>query len=174
MKNELSLYGISQEMEALESLYWENINEETGEIKNTELLVEFEEEIKALLVNKGAQIIAQSRHTELTIDAVKSEIDRLGKIKKSLESKKEFYKKYIIRSMENAGIEEIKTDIGKIKLTKGRGKTEIYDPKLLDEKYTRIIPEEREPDKELIKKAITEGQEVQGARIVFEHGLSIK
>lgn len=170
---ELSLYKITQEMEALDALYWENIDEETGEIKNTELLEEFEKEIKTLLINKGAQIIAQSRHTKLTIDAVKTEIARLQKLKKSLESKEEFYEKYIIRTMENAGIQEVKTDIGIIKLKKGTGTTDVYDPSLLDEKFWRIT-EKREPAKDVIKKAIKAGEEVQGARLIFENGLSIK
>lgn len=170
----MNLYEITEEMNTLEKLYWENIDDETGEIKNTEILEEFEKEIQILLTNKGAQIIAQDRNTVATLEAIKTEIDRLQKIKKSLEKRNEFYKNFIIKSMENAGISEIKTDIGKIKLTKGRGKTEIYDLSLLDEKFTRIIPETREPVKDLIKKAIENGEEVQGARIIYEHGLSIK
>lgn len=172
--NGLSLYGITEEMKALEALYWENIDEETGEIKNTEILEEFEKEIQNLLVNKGAQIIAQNRNTKLTLAALKTEIDRLQKMKKSLEKKEEFYETFIIKSLENAGISEIKTDIGKIKLTKGRGKTEVYDLSLLDDKFKRIIPETKEPIKDLIKKAIENGEEVQGARIIYENGLSIK
>jgi hypothetical protein len=170
---ELSLYRITEEMKTLEDLYWENIDEETGEIKNSELLEEFEKEIKALLVNKGAQIIAQSRNTNLMIDAVKTEITRLQKLKKSLESKENFYKKYIVRSMESAGIEEVKTDIGILKLKKGTGTTDVYDPSLLEEKFWRIT-EKREPAKDLIKKSIKAGEDVQGARILYENSLSIK
>lgn len=169
--NKLSLYQITEEMEALDSLYWENIDEETGEIKNAEVLEEFEKEIKNLLASKGAQIIASQRQSKLFIEAAKSEIERLTKLKKSLERKEEFYKNYIIRSMEKANLIEIKTEIGKIKLTSGKGKVEIYDLGLLDDKFFKI---KKEPMKTEIREALKAGLEVQGAKMIYENGLSIK
>jgi hypothetical protein len=51
---------------------------------------------------------------------------------------------------------------------------DIFDEKQLPQDYLREIPAKYEPDKKLIKKAMDDGFEVPGARIVAKDRLEIR
>lgn len=169
----MRLYEIGEELQTLESLYLEAIDEDTGEIKNSDILEEFEKELQIQLATKGAGIIRAYKNTEALINGTKAEIERLTRAKKVLENRNKQFKEWVLRNMERMGIRRIETELGNLIVQAGRGAVEIYDEKLVDDKFfTEKI--ERKIVKDLIKEAIKAGVDVQGARLVFNNSLQIK
>ena len=169
----MNIYEIGQELQTLNELYFEAIDEETGEIKNADILGEFEKELQVQLATKGAGIIRAYRNTEALIDGTKAEIERLTKAKKVLENRNKQFKEWVLRNMEVMGIKKIETELGTLSIRKSSGAVEIYDEKLLDEKFF-IEKVTKGISKTLIGDALSAGEEVQGAKLVFKNSLTIK
>ena len=169
----MNIYEIGQELQTLNELYFEAIDEETGEIKNADILEEFEKELQIQLATKGAGIIRAYRNTEALINGTKTEIERLTKAKKVLENRNKQFKDWVLRNMEIMGVKKIETELGTMSIRKGSGAIEIYDEKLLDEKFF-VENIEKKVSKVLITEAINKGKEVQGAKLVFKNSLTIK
>jgi hypothetical protein len=51
---------------------------------------------------------------------------------------------------------------------------EIIDSKVIPESYLRIIPEQREPDKNFIKQTLKSGKEIPGVKLVESQNIQIK
>ena len=168
----MKLYELTKEVQNLEDLFLMAIDEETGEIKDSAVLEELENELNKQLTEKGAGIIKVLRNSESMVEALKSEEDRLKRIRKSMENKQENFKKYILQNMVRMGIKKIETELGVMSLRNSEA-IEIYDEALIDENYinTKI---EKKADKTAIKKAIKDGIEIQGARIVNNVSLNIR
>lgn len=168
----MKLYEITKEMQSLDELYLSCIDEETGEIKDGEILDELEQGIQLELKNKSAGVIKFFRNIDSLTEALDVEIKRLQVLKKSTERKADNFKKYIAVNMENIGIKKIETELGTLSLRKSKS-VDIYDEKLIDKKF--ITTEIKEKiSKSDIKKAIENGEEVQGANIVEKNILQIK
>lgn len=167
-----SLYELSKEVKALEDLYLNSINEETGEIKDIAVIEELEVSLQEQIKNKGAGLIKMFRNSKLMLESIDIEIERLNNIKKRIKAKDDFYNGYIIKNMEAMGIKKIETELGNLSLRASKS-TEIYDEKLIDKRFITIETKEKISKTE-IKKAIENGEEVQGARIVEKNSLIIK
>ena len=79
--------------------------------------------------------------------------------------------------MQATGTLAIASKDGTFKATLSPGRDEsvdVFEPALLPADYMREIPARTEPDKALIKKALKDGFDVQGARIVSKDRLTIK
>lgn len=168
----MKLYELSNEIVALDELYANSIDEETGEIKDSKVLEELENEVKNQLQNKGIGLIQFFRNNDLTLEAIDAEIKRLQNLKKSLKGKNDNFKQYIIFNMERSGIKKIETELGTLSLRASKS-VDIYDEKLIDKKFVTQVIEEKISKTDL-KKAIEAGEEVQGARIVSKNSLQIK
>ena len=168
----MKLYELSNEVQALDELYNSCVDEETGEIKDAETLEELEKGILIQLENKGAGLVQYFRNTDTTLDTIDAEIKRLQGLKKSLENKVDNFKSYIIFNMERMGVKKIETGLGTLSL-KASKSVDIYDESLIDKKFvTQVIKEKI--SKTDLKKAIENGEEVQGARVVSKNSLQIK
>lgn len=158
MENKLSLYNIKCDFIEL----FEKV--ENGEITQEEFEKQGKE--KALdLQKKSVNIIGYLRNQKLTIDAIKSEIDRLTAIKKAIENSVDKFQEYVKVNMQDLGLDKIQNELGIISVTKNPASVEILDETLISdefkkEKITVII------DKTAIKNAIKEGRNVQGARLI--------
>ena len=110
-------------------------------------------------------------------DMVKAASDKIAKRAKALQSRADHLHDYLLINMQRTGITEIKALDGtfKAKLYRERDASVVIDSEnLIPADYMREIPARYEPDKILIKKAISDGYEVPGAHIVKKDRLEIK
>lgn len=168
----LKLYELAQEEKQLQDLFLMSIDEETGEVKNTEVLEELETELKNALVSKSAGIIKVFREQKAQIEMVKAEIERLGKIKEKMEKGLEGFENYIKYNMVQMEIQKIETPLGNISVRQTTA-TDVYDKKLVPEEFMKPSTTYRASLTE-IKKAIESGIEVPGARLIVNTNLTIK
>ncbi|MGE5452213.1 MAG: siphovirus Gp157 family protein [Acidobacteriota bacterium] len=149
----------------------DQIDPETGE------LPEGFEDARAVVINKSVSVAAYILETELSIESAKGYVKQLQATIKTEEKRQEWLRRYLQEHMAAAGITEIKDERGvfKASLSVGRDESvEVFDEAQLPIDYMREIPAKTEPDKTLIKKAIKDGFEVPGARLVKKDRLTIK
>ena len=168
----MKLYELVQEEQHLNDLFLAAIDEETGEIKDSQVLDELETELKNALTTKSAGIIKVIRQQESDIEMVEAEIERLKAVKERMKKGVEGFKSYIKHNMLQMEVKKIETPLGSLSLRQTTA-TDVYDesalPKeFLKEKITYT------PSKTDIKKALQEGKEVAGARLVVNTNLNIK
>ena len=71
----MKLYELTQEEKHLNDLFLSAIDEETGEIKDPQVLEALEKEFKTALTTKSAGIIKALRQQEAYIETVDAEIE---------------------------------------------------------------------------------------------------
>lgn len=126
---------------------------------------------------KAAAVAAYVRNIEAEADAIDQHAKLVADKAKSVRNRANAMRDYLRFNMARCGISEIKSNDGllTIKLYKDRDSSvEILAANDLPPAYMREIPAKLEPDKSLIKKAISDGYEVPGARIVKRDRLEIK
>ncbi len=168
----MKLYELVQEEQHLNDLFLAAIDEETGEIKDSQVLNELETELKNALTTKSAGIIKVIRQQESDIEMVEAEIERLKAVKERMKKGVEGFKSYIKHNMLQMEVKKIETPLGNLSLRQTTA-TDVYDesalPKeFLKEKITYT------PNKTDIKKALQAGEEVSGARLVINTSLTVK
>lgn len=110
------------------------------------------------------------RKLEHETKAIEEEIARLQALKKSAVRKTEFFKKALSGAMQQFGIQRIDTDCMKLFFRKSTA-VEIENEKAIPWSFYRP---EYLLQKAEIKKALQEGQEVPGARLVERQNLQVK
>lgn len=153
--NELTLYGISKEMIAMEELWEMAIDEETGEVKDAALLEELQQGIETTLKEKSADIVKYYKNRDSLIESIDKEIKRLQELKKIGEKKQDSFKNYIKMCMEKMGVKKIETSNGNISLRKTPESVELIDEEIIPEKFKTTIQLEK-ISKTDIKKALQE------------------
>lgn len=172
--------------DAMYNLLEYGIDSETGEI------IENEEDFNRLY--ESIQIDAQTKIDNSNclckvidgeIDVIDKEIERLKSERKSRENKKNWIKnnvdKFIRRQFTNEDGELDTEGLNKYKLSLPHSKVsyrrsnsvEITDQNLIPKKYIKTKIEES-PDKMAIKKAIDNGEVIDGAKIVVNYNMQIK
>jgi len=161
------------------SLY--NIEKEYLEIANQLEDGELSEELEtALAINEKelqgkaiayAYVIKESEDTVSVIDA---EIKRLQGLKKTEQNKATRLKETISNAMELYGITEIKTETLKLNFRRSEGVICTDSSISIAEEFATIIPQSIKPNLTAIKKAIKEGQSVNGYEIEERYSLQIK
>lgn len=167
-----TLYEIADDLKALEELEIEAIDEETGEIKNPELLEQFENEIKMQLLNKAANIVKFSKQRDYFIENIDSEIKRLQTLKKTAENKQNNFKSYIVNALIKMNTKKIETEAGTLSVRKSES-TDVFNEEVIPAKFTTIV-QSTKISKAEIKKAIKAGEEVPGATLKINYSLNIK
>lgn len=163
----ITLHSATEQVRAM----LDQIDPETGEMP------EGFEEARALVTQKAVATTAYLLEADRSIESAKAYVKDLTAQIKTAEKRQEWLRRYLQEHMAAAGITEIKDERGIFKATLQPGRDEavdIYAPDLLPSDYMREIPAKQEPDKTLIKKAIKDGFEVPGARIVSKDRLTIK
>lgn len=128
--------------------------------------IEGEIEIKAV---GYAKVI---KNLEADIPALKEEIDRLERKKKSKESKAKFLKLKLEETMKSMGRLEIKTDLFDFKIQKNPPGIDVLDIKQVPDIYK--IPQEVKIDKRAILQDLKNGAEIKGVEIKQSEGLRIR
>jgi capsid protein len=156
--------------EALRGLL-DQIDPESGEMP------EGFEDARAVVATKAtsvaAYIIENGKQAEYLKEAAKELTDRA----RSAEKRNAWLRQYLMTHMSQAGITKISDERGLFSATLdvGRDKSvEVFDEAQLPPDYLREIPAKFEADKTLIKKAISDGFDVPGARIVSKDRLTLK
>ena len=146
--NALTLYGISAEM--------------------TALLNAIEEHFSEKAVDYGHVIL----NLDQTVEAIKNEIDRLTKLKRTAENAQKRVKSSLVGAMVQLDHPTVETPTMRLSLRHTTA-TEVYDLDAIPMEY-KTTNVEVVADKTAIKKAIQSGEDVPGAHLVENVSLQIK
>ncbi len=144
-------------------------------IKKSEELELTQDDLELLeieLKQKSDNIVKYINNLESNINVIDTEIKRLQELKKTEKNKIERMKEYIKYSMDKMGLKKIESPIGKISLRKSES-VEIEDIEKIPGEFV-TIKQTFQPDKTAIKKAIKEGKEIEGAKVVIKENITIK
>lgn len=149
----------------------DQIDVETGEMP------EGFEQARAIVATKSVAVAAYLLETERQAGMVEDYAKELLERVKTQRRRSDWLREYLKSHMSACGITEIKDERGIFRATLSVGRDEsieVFDQAQLPVDYLREIPMRWEPDKTLIKKAIKDGYEVPGARVVKKDRLTIK
>jgi phage host-nuclease inhibitor protein Gam len=113
---------------------------------------------------KAKQVAFVIQNMGAPIPAIDAQIARLQAMQKSIQSREEWLKNYLLSNMMANEISEISCDYFKIKVVSGRESVVVDNMDLLPDEFVRVKTEIA-PDKIAISKAIKNGSEVSGARL---------
>ena len=163
----ISLYTAAQDVREL----LDQIDPETGEMP------EGFEQARAIVATKAhacaAFILENNAQADMVEQHAKALLDRV----KTARKRSDWLKQYLQTHMTACGITSIKGDdkTFEVKLEIERdASVDVFDTAQLPADYLREVPATSAPDKTLIKKALTDGYDVPGARIVKKDRLTIK
>ena len=156
----MKLYEITELQNELEK-------EEDAEIKQ-----DLQELIAVELKNKSNNIIYVIKNLEGNNAAIDAEIERLQQLKKRNSSNIDKVKSNILWFMQQNNVDTIKSDLATFSLRKSES-TDIENIEQIPQEFI-TIKQTFVPDKTAIKKAIKEGIEVPGAKVITNYNLQIK
>jgi hypothetical protein len=149
-------------------LLMQEIEANEGEL--TDEMAQRLEITQANLQEKATNYAFVVKHYEGEADIIAAEIKRLQELKKKRENNIERLKDRVKTAMQTFGVSKIETPTLTLSLRSSKA-VEVVDENLVDEEYFRV---KKEVSKTELKKAIEEGKEVFGARIVENISLQIK
>lgn len=155
----MNLYELSSDLVQLRDL---------DEIEEVEVIRNI---IQTEIENKGAGIIQVVRSIEADVDAVKNEIDRLTKIKRTKENNVKRLREYVKICMEQMEVKKLETPVGNLTLRKGVSSLKIDDESKLPDKYLEVV-QSYKVDKDLLKSDLKSGMQIDGA-YMSEPGTSL-
>lgn len=148
----------------------DQIDPDTGEVPDGF------EQARAVVATKAQAVTAYVLENDKQADMVEAYAKELMARVKAARSRSSWLRTYLQSHMSALGITEIKDERGLFKATLSVGRDEaieVFDQAQLPADYLREIPAKHEPDKTLIKKAIKEGFDVPGAKLVKRDRLTI-
>lgn len=155
----LSLYNITNKfVEIMDKAQDGELTEEEYNELGNELALE--------LKNKSSNIIGYIKNSESLLDAMKTEEKRLADIRKQGEKKLDKFYQYVKENMERLGLEEIPTELGKLKITKNPMSIEIENEDEIPSEFKKEVTT-TQVDKTAIKNHFKDtGEIIPGIRIV--------
>lgn len=117
------------------------------------------------------------RTCEFELSAIDSEVERLMSLSVRIKKRGDGLKEYVKTCMQIAGVTKISAGTFSLSLQNNPASVDVFEPSLIPADYMRTPepkPPVAAPDKALIKQAINDGFEVQGARLVTSQRLVIK
>ncbi|EIA21402.1 siphovirus Gp157 family protein [Listeria fleischmannii] len=157
----MKLHELSSKYEKLYQLA-DSIDEETFE----DTLQAIEEPLQEKAINVAKLILTWDDD----ISTLDNEIKRLQALKKSIVSRQNRTKEYLLFSLNKAGIKKV-NDVKYPLTIRNNTKINVYDFSRLPDRFIRYKP--GEPDKIAIKKAINEKETVPGAEIIDTQTIKI-
>ena len=130
-----------------------------------------------VVARKATSVAAHILNTRAHVGLVKARAKELADAARREEKRLAWLERYLAENMAATGVLSIVSEDGLFgaKLERERdASVEVFQPELLPPDYLREIPASYEPDKALITRAIKDGHEVPGARIVRKDRLTIK
>ena len=155
----LSLYNITNRfVELMDKAQEGELTEEEYNELGNELALE--------LKNKSSNIIGYIKNSESLLEAMKAEEKRLADIRKQGEKKLDKFYKYVKENMERLGLQEIPTELGKLKITKNPMSIEIENEDEIPTEFKKEITT-TQIDKTAIKNNFKNtGEIIPGIRII--------
>lgn len=124
---------------------------------------------------KAQNVIMFTRNLESTAAAIKDAEAQMAARRKALENRAAGLRRYVLESMQVAGVQKIECPWFKLAVRENPAAVEIYEPGLIPAEYmTQPAPPPPAPNKTAIKTAITAGTEVPGAKLTKGVRLEIK
>ena len=164
----LSLYTLSNDYnQAFEFLNDPDQNLTAAEINDSLASIELDVKDKAINVAKFL------RNMEATAEAIKAAEGEMMKRRKALENRATALKEYLKNNMESTGIVKIECPFFKLSIAKNPAALDLFDTSAIPDEYKRTETVTT-IDKAAIKKAITAGKQIQGARVISGTRLVIK
>lgn len=164
---QVTLYRAAEELRSL----LEQIDPETG------VLPDGFEQTRQLVASKSqavtAFILSNDREADMVEQCAKDLLDKV----KTARKKSEWLRGYLASNMAATGILSIKSDDGTFtaKLEKERDvSVEVFDENQLPADYLAEVPATFKPDKKLIRKALDDGYDVPGARLMRKDRLTLR
>ncbi len=162
----MKLYELTQNFKNLEEVL---NNTEDNDIK--ELILNSMGEVSCDLSTKVENIVKLIRNLQADAEAVKTEEQRLYKLRKQKEKQVEGLQKYLFDCISPLEKREIKGGIFTVSVKKNPPKVVIDDINVVPNKFIVNVPS---ADKKALKEALKEGKKINGARLVQEESLKIK
>ena len=159
--SELNLYELSNALEKIEEMS----DDDTS-------LLEYLDSVQMQVADKINNIVRFRRTTELTVEAIRNEEERLEKLRKLYENRNKRLKAYLAYCLKKMGKDKFESEVAKINFRKSD--TIVIDdisklPKeFVSEKTTFSA------NKTAIKEAIKKGIVVEGAHLETNENLIIK
>jgi len=165
----IALWKISDELENLE---YAMSDLELSEEQRESAIVQFFEK-EEVLEQKIENSCGYLQNLEFTEKAVKAKAKELQEKAKTLELKREKFKRYLILYMKKH--EKFKLDFGafKVTLSQTSGACDIPDESIIESKYLEEIITHRVMKKEILKE-LRNGKSVTGAKLKKSDKLTIK
>lgn len=126
------------------------------------------------LEEKATNTIMVARNLGATAEAIKAAAADMLARARSMENRADWLKKNVFDAMTQTGITRIECPYFALSIAKNPPSVDVFDSLQVPQDYMREIPATSAPDKALIKKALQDGYDVPGARIVQGTRLSIK
>lgn len=155
----LSLYNITNKfVEIMDKAQEGELTEEEYNELGNELALE--------LQNKSSNIIGYIKNSESLLEAMRTEEKRLADIRKQGEKKLDKFYQYVKENMERLGLQEIPTELGKLKITKNPMSIEIENEDEIPAEFKKEVTT-TQVDKTAIKNHFKDtGEIIPGVRIV--------
>lgn len=126
------------------------------------------------LEEKAANTIMVCRNLKVTAAAIKEAEVSMSVRRKAMEKRAEDLEKGVFQAMIQTGINKIESPYFCLSIANNPASVDVFERGLLPADYMREIPASEEPDKTLIGRALKEGYDVPGARLVQSKRLSVK
>lgn len=169
MGHTLSLYELAEEAVALDALVAQDEGEwtETHEALANELVEK--------LVQKADSFGGYVRSLEADADACAEEIARLAARKQTRENRVKWLKSYAMMAMQRIDRPKIEGTLFTIALQNNTPRVDVsVQPDALPPEFVRVVPEKREADKDAIRNALKNGQEIPGCELVVTQSVRIR
>jgi phage host-nuclease inhibitor protein Gam len=137
----MHLYQLSEKYQTL--LAWLNSDEPIDEISLKLQLQNVTEQLKDKAENIGKMVLEY----ESDVTAIDNELARLSARKKSLTTKTDWLKSYLLQEMQTANIDKLPCDLLTISLRKSPPSVVVLNAEAVEDKFIRHIPATWEVDK---------------------------
>lgn len=147
---------------------WNMVTEPDADL---DMLEETLQSIEAAIEVKAENTAAIIKQLNITADMIAEEIKRLQERKRAFENRAERIKEYLLKQLELAGIEKVSTATFTVSIRKNPPSVDVYDVNKIPSGFQIV---KYDIDKAAIKKALTSGHDVPGARLVQGKSLQIR
>lgn len=162
----MKLYELSQNFRNLEEVL-----NNTEEDNIREMILNSINEVGCDLSTKVENIVKLIRNLQADTEAIKTEEQRLNKLRKQKERQVEGLQRYLFDCISPLEKKEVKGGIFIVSIKKNPPKAVIDDINAIPSWFLVHTPS---VDKKMLKEALKEGQKIEGARLVQEESLKIK
>lgn len=131
------------------------------------------EELTNLLNEKSQSIIGYTRNIELTVEAMKTEEQRISSQRKALENRLSKFKEYVKECMEKGGFQKVETEIGSLTIAKNPISVEIENEDEIPAEFKQEIVTTK-IDKTAIKNYFKETGDIPNGVHIYTQNTSLR